>query len=226
MENSLIANALKNVAEKATTSYDNGTYGKSYKCYFYDLEVFMTKEKREKEKQIALATITGASSEQLEKLREEMDALPNESGNFIFKVITPLEIESTYQISVLVGGVRKSAKFSVQSDEIKVPIDIAQSNLISQTELDEEYTDAKGNPVKAIMIHLDKCMLDAFGDEYNSDGTIWRKKHIKVCSVSRRSMQIVSKANSYLMNNARRFKGSLTDAQFKDMFGDINPFSK
>ena len=155
-----------------------------------------------------------------------MDALPNESGNLIFKVITPLEIESTYQISVVLGGVRKSAKFSVHSDEIKVPIDIAQSNLISQTELDEEYEDAQGNPVKAIMLHLDKCMLDAFGDEYNSDGTIWRKKHIKVCSVSRRSMQIVSKANSYLMQNAKRFKGSLTDAQFKDMFGDINPFSK
>ena len=44
MENSLIANALKNVAEKATTSHDNGTYGKSYKCYLYDVEMFRCKE--------------------------------------------------------------------------------------------------------------------------------------------------------------------------------------
>ena len=226
MENNLIANALKNVAEKASISHDNGTYGESYKCYLYDAEAFLTKEQREKDSEIAFAKLLGANIEKLQKLRQERDTLPNEGGNLIFKVVgEPLEVKSTYLISTFSGGVRKSANFSVQSDEIKVPIDIANSDLITQTELDEEYKDANGEPVKAIMLHLDKCMLDAFGDEYNKDGTIWRPKHIKVCIISRRAMQIDYKANSYIMNNAKRFKGSLSDAQFKDMFGDINPFT-
>ena len=230
MKQSLVSNAsvkkaLENIAAKSSTAFDNGSYGKSYKCYLFDVETFVSKEKKALELEIAKESLFG-TPEKIAELRKKMEDIPHEGGNLLFKLLEPIEVESTYQVSAYIGGQRKTGRFSVKSDIIKVPLDIAASELISQEELEDDYEDVNGDKVKLITIHLDKCMIDAFGDEFNADGTIWRKKHLKVVSVSRRSMQIAAKANNYMMKQAMRFKGSLSDSAFKDMFGDINPFTK
>lgn len=216
---------MQNIAAKASTAFDNGSYGKSYQCYYWDKEVFVPKQKKDLEVKLAAESLFG-SPDKIAEIRKQMEEIPNESANLIFKLLSPIEIESTYQISAYVAGVRKTARFSVTSDEIRIPLDIAMSDLISQETHEEMYETIDGEESPLITIHLEKCMIDAFGDEFNKDGTIWRKKQLKVVSVSRRSMQIAAKASNYMMKQAMRFKGSLSDAAFKDMFGDINPFTK
>jgi len=216
--------ALENVSAKSSIDHDNGTFGRSYKGWFYDQEVYeLGKDKAAHTKELAEAVLAGDFA----KVGELHNTKPDgeKKVNIIFKLFEPITIDSTYQIRMNVQGKKISEKFSVTVDTIKIPLEIAQSDLVSATELDLDCETAGGEQTKAIELSLDKCMIDAYQAKKNWDGTVWLAEYVKVVAISRRSLQILGVAENALKNEARKAHGILSDAKYKEVFGDFNPYA-
>lgn len=182
-----VQNALANIAQRHSIEHDNGTYGKTLKCYFWDKEEFQSKEYRELLKKI---TIKKFSGEDYSEDMATLETIPAGKTVLIFKLVDPMMVRGTkvYKVG------EKTKNLDIPACEyIYIQSDLLQSgmDLLKYEETGEMEVDRSGNETEVINIHLNKCMLDVKEGKRNYDGSWFRKHRVYITDLSFRTMQVV-----------------------------------
>lgn len=200
-----VQDALTQVATEMTINHNNGSYGKSYFCHYWNKEDVVDKEKQKKEIELARAILLGSSPAEVLAIKDELAAMPKAKVNLIFKLIEPIKrlkgSKIAYDNNKTYSPVMENVEYFYISE------DTLGLDVLEFEELQDSRDDIQGNPTPIINLRLTNAMLDVKEGmlDWKDNTKELRAPRAWVTPISFRSMQIVGK----IMNEDKAKKRGL-----------------
>ena len=185
-----IAAAFSKIASKSTIRYDNGTYGKTYKAYYYGTDEIYPKEYDQLIAQIASKKYDSKDyGADFGKLKE----LPEPKIMIIVKLVEPIPVQGT---KIFTWKDRHLSAKMETCDELWIPQDIYQrKDIVGWKSLPgkKKYeVDMQGNDSEIFELHLAQTMIDVKEGWKNPDKSWKRTPRAYVTDIPFRALQVVS----------------------------------
>lgn len=210
----VITEALQKIATSATPKHDNGTYGKTYQCYFWKMEEMYSKESNDLEVELAKAQLTG-DMDRMNDLLQKRKTLPPQKMMVVFRLVKPISVTST---KVFQYGDKQMHYTDNNVQDIYINQDLITSDLLSFTETAKKQKDMSGLESMVIKLHLKECMLEVSKPEKNRRGEVYKESKCYVTAVSYRAMQIAGKILYQDSNAKLSLYGIMPDKELDALF--------